>query len=85
MLCFIDEHGSVRNETILSDGDELTDKRVRLNTAPVRDDDPTLDLNKRSDKAFVTDGAAIKIDRFHHRDAFTKSNVDDTGLPNHRL
>src|SRR3954454_19823800 len=38
----IDEHGTVRDEAVFSDGHELADKCVRLNTASFCDEYPVL-------------------------------------------
>ena len=47
----IDEHGAVRDEAIVSNGHQLADKRMGLNPASFPDDNATLDLDKRADKA----------------------------------
>jgi hypothetical protein len=75
----------VRNETVVSDDHELTYERVRLNAASVPDDHPTLDLNKRADKAIVPDIATIQIDWLNDSDSFAKAHVEYSRRPNHRL
>ena len=76
----IDEHGAVRNEAFVSDGYELTDECVRLDTAAFANVCPCLYLNKGSDEAIISDRAPIKIDRLHHCDVFTEGYIDNPCL-----
>jgi hypothetical protein len=53
------EHGAMRDEAVISNSYELTDKYVRLDATSFPDNDTTLDLDKWSDQAAFTDDATI--------------------------
>jgi hypothetical protein len=55
----VDEHRPMRDETIIANGDELADERVRLNPATLPDGSPFLNLDEWPDEGVVADFAAI--------------------------
>src|ERR1700726_2691069 len=66
----INEHRAVRNETVIPDQYELTDKRMRLNAASLSDDDAPLDFDKGPDEAILANGAAVKVYGLNDGDPF---------------
>jgi hypothetical protein len=68
----------VRNEAIISDGDQLTDEGVRLNTTALTYFRSFLYLNERPDEAAISNRATIEIDRLYDGDVLTKLNVDNS-------
>jgi hypothetical protein len=72
----------VGDETVLSDSDELTDERVRLNAASFSNNDAALNLYEWPDKAIVRDSTAIEVNRFNDRDPLAKIHIDNTCLSN---
>jgi hypothetical protein len=81
----VDKHGSVRDEAIVADCDQLANKCMRLDTASLSNTYSFLYFHERSDEAIVTYFAAIKVDRLDDRNAFTKRYVNNPGLPQLRL
>jgi hypothetical protein len=75
----------VGDEAVFSNGHKLTDKGVGLNATSLADDNATLNLNKRADKAIVPDIATIQIDWLNDSDSFAKAHVEYSRRPNHRL
>jgi len=73
----INEHRAVRNEAVVSDRYELTNKRVRLNPAPFANLYSLLYLYKRPDEGTIANRASIEVDRLDDRDVFTKRYIDD--------
>jgi hypothetical protein len=57
----IDEHGAMRNEAVVPDGDEFADEGVRLNPASPADGCCLLYLNERSNEGIVTNVTAIQV------------------------
>src|SRR5437762_7424139 len=49
----VNEHGTMRNETIVTNRDELANERVRLNSAPLADRCSFLNFNERSDEGVI--------------------------------
>ena len=76
----IDEHSAVRNEAILPDRNQFADERVRLNPAPLTDSYAPLYLDEGSNEAAISDDATIQIDRLHHSDIFSESDIHDRGI-----
>jgi len=76
----VNEHGAMRNEAILPDRNQFADERVGLNATPLADDRPFLYLHKWPDEAAISNRATIQIDRLHHRDIFSESDIDDRGI-----
>jgi hypothetical protein len=74
----VDKHRPVRNEAIVSDGDQLTDEGVRLNTTALTYFRSFLYLNERPDEAAISNRATIEIDRLYDDDVLTKLNVDNS-------
>ena len=74
----INKHRPVRNEAIISDGDQLTDEGVRLNTTALTYFRSFLYLNERPDEAAISNRATIEIDRLYDDDVLTKLNVDNS-------
>jgi len=71
----------MRNEALVSDRYELTDKCVRLNPASLADIHSLLYLYEWADEAGISNCAPIEIDRLHHRDVFSKRYIDDPCMP----
>lgn len=78
----VDEHRPMRDETIIANGDELADERVRLNPATLPDLCPFLDFNERPDEGVVADFAAIEIDRLHDSDVPAEFYIDNSDRAN---
>ena len=76
----VDEHSAVRNEAILPDRNQFAYERVRLNPAPLTDSYAPLYLDEGSNEAAICDDATIQIDRLHHSDIFSESDIDDRGI-----
>jgi len=55
----VNEHGTMRNETVVTNRDELANERVGLNPAPLPNGCSLLNFNERSDEGVITDIAAI--------------------------
>lgn len=73
----VNKHRAVRNEAVVANCNELTNKRVRLNPASLPDSYSLLYLYKRPDEATIANRASIEIDRLHDRDVFTKRYIDN--------
>ena len=76
----IDEHRTVTDEAILSNGHKFANKGVALDTCAGANGDSSLDLNKRSDKHAITQFATIDVDRFNQCYTLTEVNFDDAVL-----
>jgi hypothetical protein len=55
----INEHGTMRNEAVVTNRHELANERVGLNPAPLSNGCSLLNFNERSDEGVITDIAAI--------------------------
>ena len=55
----VNEHRTMRNETVVTNRDELADERVGLNSAPLTDSCPFLNLDERPDEGVIADVAAV--------------------------
>ena len=64
------------------DRHEFADKRVRLDPASLSDNHAALDLDKRPNKAIVSDRAAVEVYGFNDCDPVAENHVDDACLPN---
>ena len=51
----------MRDETIIANGHEFTDKRMGLNSTMASDDNIFLDFHKGSDEGMATDFATVQI------------------------
>jgi hypothetical protein len=51
-----------------------------LNPAPLTDSYALLYLDEGSNEAAISDDATIQIDRLHHSDIFSESDVDNRGI-----
>ena len=71
----VNKHGSVRNETIIADGNKLANERVRLNSTSPADDDFSLNLDEWANEAIVADCTPVKVYWFYHRHSFSKHHV----------
>ena len=78
----VDEHRPMRDETIIANGDELADERVRLNPATLPDGSPFLNLDEWPDEGVVADFAAIEIDRLHDSDVPAEFYLDNSDRAN---
>src|SRR5262249_15218950 len=82
----VDEHRPVGHEAVIADRHELTDERVRLDSAALADDGLSLDLDERANERVVADRAAVEVDGLHESHVRAEPNVDDArrddlGLP----
>ena len=73
----INKHRAVRDETVIADGHQLADKRMRLDPTALTDLHTFLDLHKRPNEAFVANLTAIKIHRLDNSDVFAKLDIDN--------
>ena len=64
----------MRNKTVIPNGDEFTDKRMRLDPAALADGGSFLDFNERADECLISDPAAIKIYRLNNGNVFAEVN-----------
>jgi hypothetical protein len=55
----VNEHGTMRNKTIVTNRYELANERVGLNPAPLPNGCALLNFNERSDEGVITDIAAV--------------------------
>ena len=67
----------MRDEAVITDRDEFTNERVRLNPASLADHRSLLDLNKRSDEAVIADLTAIQVCRFYDGHIRAKLYIDE--------
>jgi hypothetical protein len=77
----IDKHRPMRNEAVIPDRDELTDERMRLNTAALTYLRSFLYLDERPYEAAISDRATIEIDWLDDGDVLTKLNIDNPSMP----
>jgi hypothetical protein len=73
----INEHCAMRNETVVPDGNQLTNERVRLNSAAFSDHCSSLYLYERSDESFIADLATVEVCRLYHSHICAELHVDD--------
>ena len=76
----VNEHGTVRDETIVADSHQLADKCMRLDPASLTDLYTFLDLDKRADEALVANLTAIKVYRLDNSDVFAKPDIDNAHM-----
>jgi hypothetical protein len=55
----VNEHSTMRNETVVTNRDELANEGVRLNPAPLPNSCPFLNFNERTDERVIADVAAV--------------------------
>ena len=55
----VNEHRTMRNETVVTNRDELADERVGLNATPLTDGCSFLNLDERPDEGVITDVAPV--------------------------
>ena len=77
----VDEHRAMRNETIIPNSDEFTDKRVRLNSTALSDRDVALNFDERTNKTVVPDFASIQVDGLDDSDVLPKYNIANSDRP----
>jgi len=75
----VDEHGPVRNKTIVSHHNELTNKCVRLDPASFTDTHPFLNLNERSHKGLITNSTPVEVNRLYDYDILTEVDTNYSG------
>jgi hypothetical protein len=74
----VDEHHTVADEAVVTDGHEVADERMRLNPAPAADGGATLDLDERADERVGTNAASVQVRGLDHRDVLAEFDVDDS-------
>jgi len=72
----VDEHGPVRNKTIVSQHNKLTDECVRLDPASLTDAHSSLNLNERSHKGLITNTTSVKVSGLYDYDILTEGYPD---------
>jgi hypothetical protein len=77
----IDEHRTVRYETIVSYGHQITNKRMRLDPASLADNRSTLNFNKWADERVISNRTTVEVDGLDHGHIVTESDVDYTDVP----
>jgi hypothetical protein len=77
----INKHHAMRDEAVVSNGDEFTDERVRLNPAPLADIYSLLYLYKWPNEAVVSNRASVEINRLHNSNIFAKRYIDNPRVP----
>lgn len=70
----IDEHHTMTDKAVITDINQLTDERVRLNFTTRTYDDTFLNFYKRPNKRILTDLTAIHIDWLDNGDILAKDN-----------
>jgi len=55
----VNEHSTMRNETVVTNRDELANERVGLNPAPLPNGCSLLNFNERPDEGLIADIAAV--------------------------
>lgn len=73
----VHELGAVRNEAVVPQFHEFTDKCVGLYPAPIPNNNAFLDFHERAHEALVPNLAVIDIGRLDNRNVGTKTNVAD--------
>ena len=68
------------NETVVTNGDEVANERVRLDATPCADRRATLNLHERADKRPCTDPTSVQVHRPDHAHAFTEIDVDNVSV-----
>jgi hypothetical protein len=74
----VDEHGAVRNETVIADEVQLANEGMRLDPATAPDANPSLNFDKRPDKRLIANLAAIEIHRLDDGDVRAELDANDT-------
>jgi hypothetical protein len=77
----VNEHGTVRDKAVVTDGDEITDESVRLNAASFTNSCSSLDLHERSNKGVVSDLAPIQVRWLDNDHVVTEPNIYQTNTP----
>ena len=67
----------MRDETVVSNRNQLAYERVGLNPAPLTDDCSLLDLNERPNESIIADVAAVQVCRLDDRYIRAESYVDE--------
>ena len=65
------------NETVMTNHYQFAYKAMRLNSAPVSNNDSLLNFNKGANKTSVADDAFIEINRLNDFYVFSKLNIPD--------
>jgi hypothetical protein len=74
----IDEHCSMGNETIVTYGNQIADKGVRLNAASLSNRYSLLYFDERPDERVIANGAAVQVCWFDNGDVLAELNVDES-------
>jgi len=73
----INKHRPMRNEAVVPNRNQIADKRVGLNPAPLSDGCSLLYLNERPDETAISNRAPIEIDRLYNDDVLAEINIDN--------
>src|SRR5439155_25133503 len=74
----IDKHCPMGNETVVTDGNAITNKSVGLNPAAFPNHRAPLNLDERADESAVSNHAPVEINRFNDDDILAEFNVDNS-------
>ena len=79
------EHDPMTDKAILSDGYQLANKGVRLDSRACADHRGLLYLDKGADKDIVADNTAVEVSWLHHDDVLTKTDSSDANFLERRI
>jgi len=68
----------MRDKAVVPDRDQLANKCMRLDTAPLPDLYALLNFDKRADERVVIDLATIEVHRLHNGDVLPEFDIDDS-------
>jgi hypothetical protein len=74
----IDEHCSMRNETIVTYGNQIADKGVRLNAASLSNRYAFLYFDERPYERVIANRATVQVCWFDDGDVLAELNVDES-------
>jgi hypothetical protein len=73
----VNKHGTMRNEAVVPNRNQLAYERVGLNPTPFTDDCSILDLNERADERVIANVTAIQVCRLDDRHICAEPYVDE--------
>jgi hypothetical protein len=76
----VNEHGTVRDEAIAADSNELAYKGVRLDSGIVADNDAFLDFDEGANKNVIADFAFIDVNGFNDLYVMAELNVSNSAF-----
>ena len=76
----IDEHHTMTNEAVSSDGDKFADEGVRLDPRAGANANTALDFDEGTDEGVVVELAFVEVDGVNDGDIGAAGDVPDTGM-----